>query len=209
MFNYVYLASLCIALTQNLVFPTMHQKECTQDAVKRGWPLWLIYITRVSFFTLFSQSLLLFVLFAEDVHRELAVIAMVMETNTFILYHLFISVDAELLSYHDPQRIKSATSCIPPMDRMSLVWIMLHVQHTLCPLHLWFYGGVEHRPEDVWWSMITMIVYVGWNHFCWRVQGKPTYPFQKKLLEKGIYVQATGVLFIMNLYVAVYCDMLL
>lgn len=208
MIKYLYLVTLVIALVQGTFFPNPHQRKCETDALKRKWPRWVIQLTRsTSFLTLFSQFLLIVSLFLHT-SREIAVVAMVLETVVFFLYHVFTAIDSGLLSYHDPEFTKKATAWLPSMDKTSIAWAALHLQHTVCPLHLWVTGGIEHRSTDVWWSVGLVLGYVGWNHFCWRVQGNPTYPIQQKLVDAGRYPVATVGFILLTYMVATGCDYL-
>ncbi len=208
MFKYLYLASFLIAIGKTAISPEPHQLECEVHALKCGWPIWIIRLTNsTQFFTLYSQLWLVVALFTN--HRETAVIAMVLETTVCILYYVLLYMNAQWLSYHPPHIMQKVTAWFPPIDSHCIVWVGLHIQHLICPLHLWLVGGIEHRPEDVCLSVAAVLVYVGWNTFCWNVQGRPAYPIQQLAAEKHIYGPAALFYILITLTVAIGCDYLL
>jgi hypothetical protein len=142
-------------------------------------------------------------------HREIGVIAMVLETAVLFLYYSFVTIDSQYLSYLDVSVLRQVTSLFPPRNRFGLVWAALTLQHLVCPLHYWIVGGVAHHPEDVVIVVLATMVYVLWNHWCWKVQGLSPYPVQQILVNAGLYRYAVGLFFVVVIMVAVAIDSVL
>lgn len=209
LFLWFYLTSYVVALVMALACRRKFLKECEKDALIRGWPLWLVRLTRCTqHFTLYAQGWLIVALWTE--HREYVVIAMVLETVVFILYQGIVWLDPTLLAHDEKEFALKVTRWIPPLDKDFFSYLGLQIQHFLCPLHLWISGTPPHHPEDQWWILLTLVTYVGWNHLCWKIQGIPPYPLQQILLEMGvgIYLVALSGCFLLTWMVSLGLDQL-
>jgi len=155
-----------------------------------GWPwviIWLCHLTQ--HYTLFSLQWLVVALATGNPHVRS--IALVMQTTMCIMYHSVTMVDATLLTWEDPEFTRKVTSLVPPRDpKLFLVYLCLHVQHTLCPLHLAYLGVEEFHILDVFAALAAFHFYLFWTTFCWWVLGRPAYPIQAWMLEHGWYERA-------------------
>lgn len=187
--------------------PKPYQIKCSEDAIRRGWSRPIVSLTRATqHFTLFS--LLLVVCALASGHRETAVVATSLELLVFFLYHGIASYDPTLLGYDNPDLIRECMGWRPPFSRYIVVWLGLHIQHTLAPFILW--GYAEHRPEDESLVFGALFFYIMWNHFCWSVQGRPAYPIQEKLWHRGrpVYWGSVFACFLLSSLAASFLDTL-
>ncbi len=157
-----------------------------------------------------------------------------MQTSVGVLYYLLLSHDPfhlfpkELFPKNNPEQIvKRLTSFVPP-SRMccccccsnkkkassstQVIWIILHIQHTLAPAHMWcdvylqyyysyYYGAagwgetslkISTLSTELWILLITILIYGLWNLFCWFVSSEPAYPIQRNVYRNGGWFHTIG-----------------
>jgi hypothetical protein len=184
------LVTLLIAMLLGAFFPRTAFLRAEKDALRRGWPISIIRLTRATqFFTLFGQTLVTIALFTN--HTSLTVVAFVLDLVVAILYHGICRIDPSLLSYDDPHLARKVTALLPPMDEHFIVWLGLHGQHTVVPLLLWMSGvPFQHYVSDTWICMGLFILYSIHNLFCWKVNGIAAYPIQQVMWDHGLYIPA-------------------
>jgi hypothetical protein len=213
MFAWIYLASYLVAVGSAAFFPKPHQRDCEASAKARGWSTPMIMLTRsTGFFTLYGQLWLVIAEFTGN--RSAFCVALVIETTVMVLYHTLVAIDPSLLAHDDNKDlVRKVTRVLPPMDIHAAIWLGLHLQHTVCPLHLWLKDHpptIYYADQDVNLSLAAFLVYVVWNTFCWVVQGKPTYPIQKQVWDRGwqVYCQATVACMMLVVIISFFCDLL-
>jgi hypothetical protein len=177
-----------------------------RDALKRGWPIFIIRLTRAThFFTLFGQTLVTLALFTG--HRRLTVVAVVIEIVVAILYYGITLRKPSLLSYDDPTFVRKVTRLYPPTDQHIIVWLVLLWQHLFIPLLLWLGGEpFEHHARDTVMCLLVFTLFSMWNYFCYLVQGVFAYPIQAHLMSQGRYLIAWFGCFCLVGMVGMVCD---
>lgn len=161
-------------------FPKRHHLTREADALKRGYSLTIIRLTRsTQYFTLFGQLLYAF---------GVPSVAVAVEFFVFLLYHGMIhGIGVETLSYEDVFQARESTGFYPPKSLLILPWIGLHLQHTICPIMAWM--DFPFLWADAGLVVCAIATYTVWMLYCWRVQGVPPYPFLSVLLDKVAYKQ--------------------
>ncbi len=199
------LAYVCTVL-KTAVIPNRVQRECEEDALQRGWNIWIVRLTRsTQHFTMWAQLWLVLALLTEI--RQVECVAMVLGLSVLALYYGFVYKDPTLLSYEDEDFTRMVASFIPPMNKYIVVSFCLWFQHFMCPLHLWLTADTVHEHLDIAWSMCAIAAYVKWNAFAWLVQGKPAYPVQQMILDKGLYDRAVWATYVLVFVTACVCDL--
>jgi hypothetical protein len=203
---------LTLVLIINHKFPLPSDARIKQLALDRGFHSFTIFLTRaIQHYTICSAVLLIFTLSQILLYENslwfvpyLASITHGIQTSVGILYHSFIWHDPfhlfpRLNFPKEPDRVvKMLTSWIPPVkEKVStqVLWLVLHIQHTFAPLHMW----IEVYLRAPWTKRIDfaiemeiaivsglLVVYMLWNTYCWYVRGEPAYPIQHKMLSKGV-----------------------
>lgn len=159
--------------------PKPYAIKCAEDARIRGWSNWIIILTRATqHFTLYALMMVVLATYTDN--HELSVIAASLECLMFVLYHMICFIDPNYLGYDNPDLIRECARLRPPLNRYFIVWLGLHFQHTIVPIVM-MQNLKYHEPEDWIYVMIALMVYIQWNHFCWKVQGLPAYPIQNIL----------------------------
>lgn len=184
----ILVATYVLSVFKTVINPTVYQDLCTLNALKNGYPMPIIILTRATqFYTLFSQLGLIVGLYFE--HREFVCTALVLQTNMFLLYHVFMYIDPSLLSYEDRDLLENVVYIHKiPRDKNIILWTCLQLQHTYCPIYAWYYvitNNIYHNITDIYLSISMIVFYSVWNYLCWTVQGLPAYPIQTLLYKKS------------------------
>ena len=189
MFTYFYLFIYLAAIINTALRPKKSQIKALNYGLEKSYPKYLMIFVRVTqHFTLFSQLMLIIALYSG--HNEIAASAQILETVVLILYHIMIQKPTLLAYYEDfdDNSLDIVTSYRRPKEKKYFIlWLGLHLQHTIGPLHLFFFKRHFHLKNDKWISTSTylLIVYGIWSFICWFLQGHPAYPFQKTLRRAG------------------------
>jgi len=193
MFHYFYLFTYLVALINTIIRPKLSQIKALKYGTDRGFPVSLIIFVRITqHFTLYSQLLLIIALFTG--HNEIAASAQILETVVLLLYHIMIQRPTLLAYYEDFDKnvLDIVTSYTSPQEKKYFIlWLGLHIQHTIAPLHLFIFKRHIHLKNDQYIATSTylLILYGIWSFFCWFIQGHPVYPFQKTLRRSGPFYE--------------------
>ena len=201
----------------NWRFPLPRDKLVKEAASQRGWSTPIIFLTRsIQHFTIISALILVLAILAtlilEPSHEFVTgagFIAHNLQTSVGVLYHSLITINPfylfpKLNFPKDPNRVvRALTSWFPPFEAQGftlILWAVLHIQHTLAPLHMWIdvylnsnleRGWAKHQLEsyslEIELLIITLCVFLygAWNLLCWYVRTEPAYPIQSMVWQKG------------------------
>jgi len=177
------------------------------EARNRGWNPVIVGITAgLQHLTVISLGLLcaylVCVIWAmPDTAAQLVPVVMPLQSCVGILYWTLALYDPWLLFPRGgfPKDSKIANALVRmftvwPSTKYPLtpfMWVLLHQQHTLAPLHLWVeaYNGLLPSPDlsltaECCVALSAALAYHVFNMFCWHVRQLPAYPVQT-LLQKG------------------------
>jgi len=170
--------ALIVEIMWNMFLPLPHQQELEEKALSRGWNIWTIRFTRATqHFTRYAEIWLVAAFWTENL--GVWGVAYFLQMTMAVLFHAISFVDPELLSHHDPNVVHAVTKWFPPRNpKQFLVYCVIQYQHTLCPLMAWWYVPRPMRME-FHGIILSILLYLIWNHICWLVQGAPPYPIQE------------------------------
>ena len=173
----LYIASYVVTIIKNIFFPSDYNIIIEEQ--NQHPKIVILFARCTQYYTLYAQLFLVYAL----LYKEYVFEAHVMQTAIFIVYHYCIAKNASLLTYEHKSIVNEITALLPPMNRNCLGWIILHIQHTLCPLHIWVlqlnvHERIEYK-EPLKNLIYINLFYMWWNRVCWLIQRQPVYPFQK------------------------------
>jgi hypothetical protein len=171
--------------------PTPALRTAERSALERGWSMPVIRFTRsFQYLTNYAKGWLIYAIFSGS--ERASCIALALGTTVAILYYGLLMFDRALIVHPENMDIaRRILGPLPPPDLgLAITWIGLHFQHIACPSYLWIRGGFQCNPSNITDSAVVVLVYIVWNHACWRVQGMAPYPAQSIADRAGLYWQA-------------------
>ncbi len=155
------------------------------------------------FFTLYAQAWAVGAWITE--HPAAISVALVTEAMVFCLYHGVTAYKPTLLSYGDREMVYSVTRWAPPRFALhALIWLGLHIQHTFSPAYVWYTFFPTREKGHEAYVLAALAGYDLWNSFCWYVNGKPAYPIQTALKDKGVLGYARLVFYAFGIFIALF-----
>jgi len=190
--------SFLIPIVNTIVNPFYFQKVATLHAKEQGWNILIILTTRAGLYlTVYTQFWILIALIYMT--PVTMFIGQSLSWIVFYLYHGINFINPMNLTYHPREFVEQVVSWKPPLKTPFrstnlfnlIVWIGLHLQHTIFPFYLHYLTykyniDYSNNLYAVFYSFIVMGVYVIWHLFCWHVQGIPAYPFLTHLRQKNL-----------------------
>jgi hypothetical protein len=189
--------------------PTPALRVAERSALERGWSMPVIRFTRsTQYFTNYAKGWLIYAIFSGS--ERASCIALALGTTVAVLYYGLLMFDRALIVH--PENMDIARRLLGPLPPPDLVlgftWIGLHFQHIACPSYLWIRGGFQCTATSVSDSIIVVLVYIAWNHACWKVQGAPAYPAQSIADRAGLYLPAmAGCIALVGASAALSCNL--